>query len=145
MNIRTALVSNTDSRMHAVLRDLNLSSFLDPIVLSEEAGVEKPSRDIFLRVCLESMCNSKVTPIQCVHVGDELDCDYHGARAAGINALLLRRPGLEGKGERKEEGEDLTGVEVVTGLQGVVEWVKCRNRLKTDSDNAKGDECKTNE
>lgn len=57
----------------------------------------------------------------------EPSSDYHGARAAGIHALLLRRPGPEGEGERKEEGEDLAGVEVVNGLQDVVQWVASRN------------------
>lgn len=55
--------------------------------------------------------------------------DYHGAQAAGMHALLLRRPGREGKGEHKEEGEVLTNVEVVNGLQDVVHWVAHRNDI----------------
>ena len=46
-----------------------------------------------------------------------------------MHALLLRRPGLEGEGERKEEGEDLTGVEVIDGLWRVIEWAKARNAI----------------
>jgi len=112
------------------LQDLDVASYFNPIVLSEDTGFEKPSPDIFLRACLEPD-GSHVTlkPEECVHIGDELDCDYHGARAAGMHALLLRRPGLEGEGERREEGEDLTGVEVINGLGRVIEWVKMRNNL----------------
>ena len=92
MNIRTALVSNTDSRMRksgptisnllvdslhwltdAVLRDLDVASYLNPIVLSEEMGVEKPSPEIFLRACREPDSNHMLKPEECVHVGDELD------------------------------------------------------------------------
>jgi hypothetical protein len=46
--------------------------------------------------------------------------DYIGASAAGIRALLMRRPGAEGEGEHKEPGEDLTGISVVRGLSEVV-------------------------
>ena len=47
-----------------------------------------------------------------------------------MHALLLRRPGADGEGERKEEGEDLTGVSVINGLWDVVEWVKGRNNMR---------------
>lgn len=50
--------------------------------------------------------------------------DYHGARAAGMHALLLRRPGPESE---TEEVEDMTNVEVINGLQNVVQWVASRN------------------
>ncbi|KIP01962.1 hypothetical protein PHLGIDRAFT_96511 [Phlebiopsis gigantea 11061_1 CR5-6] len=123
LNIRTGLVSNTDSRMRSVLADLDASSYLDPIVLSEEEGVEKPSLQIFLRAFQRAgMERSEV-----LHVGDELEADYYGARACGLSSLLVRRPGPDGEAERKEDGEDLTNVEVVQNLQEVVEWVKARN------------------
>lgn len=55
--------------------------------------------------------------------------DYQGAKASGLHALLLRRPGPEGEEEHKEPGEDLTNVEVVPSLGHVVEWVRKRNGL----------------
>jgi len=130
MNIRTALVSNTDSRMHTVLQDLDVASYLNPIVLSEEMGVEKPSPEIFLHACHDPDGNHILKPEECVHVGDELDCDYRGARATGMHALLVRRPGPKGEGERKEEGENLNGVEVINGLWRVIEWVKAKNSMR---------------
>ncbi|EGO00049.1 hypothetical protein SERLA73DRAFT_152177 [Serpula lacrymans var. lacrymans S7.3] len=51
MNIRTALVSNTDCRMRSVLEDLEVLPYLNPVLLSEETGVEKPAAEIFLRAC----------------------------------------------------------------------------------------------
>ncbi|KAG2150473.1 HAD-like domain-containing protein [Suillus clintonianus] len=121
MNIRTALISNTDTRMRSVLKDLEIAPYLDPILLSEEVGIEKPDVGVF-RLAF----GTQLDPIklQGVHVGDELESDYHGARAAGMHALLLRRAGPEGDGERKEEGEDLQGVQVVNDLWGVVKWVE---------------------
>lgn len=49
--------------------------------------------------------------------------DYVGASNIGIKALLVRRPGVEGEGEHKEAGEDLTGVSVVHSLSEVVDEV----------------------
>ena len=46
--------------------------------------------------------------------------DYFGASNVGIRALLLRRPGVDGEGEHKEPGEDLTRVSVIRGLSEVV-------------------------
>ena len=53
--------------------------------------------------------------------------DYYGAKGYGINALLVRRQGEDGENEMKEDGEDLSDVDVVSGLQQVVDWVKKNN------------------
>lgn len=53
--------------------------------------------------------------------------DYHGAKGYGINALLVRRQGEDGENEMKEDGEDLSKVDVVSNLQQVVDWVKQNN------------------
>ncbi|KAG1737629.1 HAD-like domain-containing protein [Suillus lakei] len=119
MNIRTALISNTDTRMLSVLKDLEIAPYLDPILLSEEVGTEKPDINIF-RLAF----SKQLIPKQGIHVGDELESDYHGARAAGMHALLLRRNRPEGDGERKEEDENLQGVQVVNDLWGVIKWVE---------------------
>ncbi|KAI9068052.1 HAD hydrolase subfamily IA REG-2-like protein [Trametes sanguinea] len=123
LNIRTGLISNTDARMRAVIKDLDLIPHLDTVLLSEEEGVEKPSCEIFRRAC----DRMGIQPHETVHVGDELECDYHGAKACGLEALLVRRPGPEGEEERKEPGEVLTNVQVVPGLSHVVDWVQQRN------------------
>lgn len=44
-----------------------------------------------------------------------------------MEALLLRRPGPEGEGEMREEGEDLSQVKVIPDLLHVVQWVNDRN------------------
>jgi hypothetical protein len=54
--------------------------------------------------------------------------DYYGAKACGINALLVRRGGEDGESEMKEDGEDLSQVDIISNLQQVVEWVRHRNR-----------------
>lgn len=51
-----------------VIGDLGISSYLDPVLLSEEHGVEKPSVEIFQRAC--SMADVQLGEV--LHVGDEL-------------------------------------------------------------------------
>lgn len=53
----------------AVIEDLDILPYLDTVLLSENEGVEKPSREIFQRAC-ERL---GVKPEETVHVGDELD------------------------------------------------------------------------
>ncbi|KAG7439995.1 HAD-like protein [Guyanagaster necrorhizus] len=91
-NIRTAVISNSDSRTRSVLHDLGFPKYLDPIILSEEEGVEKPSKAIFIRT-LEAVNQNTDPPIElgeCLHIGDELECDYYGGREAGMESLLVR-------------------------------------------------------
>ena len=58
------------------MRDLDFPTFLDPIVLSEEVGVEKPSSEIFrraiARVNTMTLPEISIRPEECLHVGDEL-------------------------------------------------------------------------
>ncbi|KAK2463209.1 hypothetical protein APHAL10511_004864 [Amanita phalloides] len=132
LNIRTAVVSNADTRIRSVLQDLNFPPSIETIVLSEEEGVEKPMRQIFSRTI--ELVNRNVpygekllSPAECLHIGDELICDYEGARNAGLHALLLRRRGLDGEQAHKEVNESLEGVHVVEGLNEVIELVENRN------------------
>ncbi|CAI5467139.1 unnamed protein product [Closterium sp. Yama58-4] len=46
-NVRLAIVSNFDSRLRPILRDLQVDSLFDAIVVSAEVKYEKPSPEIF--------------------------------------------------------------------------------------------------
>ncbi|KDR75804.1 hypothetical protein GALMADRAFT_503824 [Galerina marginata CBS 339.88] len=127
--IRTAVVSNGDSRIRAVLEDLGFPIYLNPIVLSEEEGIEKPSPDIFMKA-LEFVntdaesSEGNIHPSECLHVGDELTCDYNGAKTVGWDALLLRRVGVAGEFEHKELDENLENIQVIHDLESVIDWVQ---------------------
>ncbi|KAJ6625548.1 HAD-like domain-containing protein [Mycena sp. CBHHK59/15] len=124
LRVRTAVVSNADSRMRSVLEDLEFPPFLSPILLSESEGIEKPSPEIFLRALqlVNSELEPPISPEECLHVGDELECDYNGAMNAGMNALLLERLGEE------RRGAEITGPRhsgsVVKDMTEVLEWVR---------------------
>jgi putative hydrolase of the HAD superfamily len=87
--LRVGVISNFDSRLPPILRELGLESLLDTLVYSARCGAAKPDGRIF-RHALETL---GVTPETALHVGDSLDADYHGASAAGMTAVHLHRRG----------------------------------------------------
>ena len=50
-----------------VLKDLAISEYLSPILISEVERVEKPSISIFLAAC----ARGGATPLETLHVGDD--------------------------------------------------------------------------
>ena len=83
------VVSNWDASLHGVLHALELSPLLDGILTSAEAGSRKPAPAIFE----EALALVGAGPEQAIHVGDSLEEDVAGARAAGIEPVLVRRDG----------------------------------------------------
>ncbi|KAF9049821.1 HAD-like domain-containing protein [Panaeolus papilionaceus] len=125
LGLKTIIISNGDTRFRKVLKDLEFPEFLEPIILSEEVGVEKPSRQIFqhaLDLVNKSLNPGEkaILPEECLHIGDELNCDYLGAVASQFNAILLRRPGPIGEQEHKDADENLEGVLTVPNLTEIV-------------------------
>jgi putative hydrolase of the HAD superfamily len=86
---RLIVVSNWDVSLYEVLERAGVGALLDGILTSAEFGERKPSPSIFERA-LEL---AGVPAGAAVHVGDSLEEDVAGARAAGIEAVLLVRPG----------------------------------------------------
>ena len=104
------VVSNWDSSLPPLLEQLGLTPFFDDIVVSTLVGASKPAREIF-EIALR---RAGVPAAEALHVGDSLHDDYHGAKAAGLSALLVDRMGRRPKGD---------GVESVGSLSEVVERV----------------------
>jgi putative hydrolase of the HAD superfamily len=85
--VRTAVASNWDDRLPALLATLDLRSLFEPVVVSSIEGLSKPDPRFFLRACERA----GVAPEEALHVGDQPALDRDGARAAGLAALLLDR------------------------------------------------------
>ena len=51
--IKLAVVSNFDTRLRTILRDLDLVSIFDSIVISAEVKAEKPNPVIFEQACAQ--------------------------------------------------------------------------------------------
>jgi putative hydrolase of the HAD superfamily len=83
------LITNYDTRVFPVLEALGLAPLLDSVTIPARAGAAKPDPTIF-RYALDGL---GLPPGDALYVGDELEDDYRGAEAAGMNAALLDRSG----------------------------------------------------
>jgi putative hydrolase of the HAD superfamily len=103
---RLAVVSNWDISLHDVLERTELRALVDTVVISAELGVGKPDPAIF-RAALDRL---GATAADAMHVGDSVERDVEGARAAGLRAVLVARDGAEAP----------EGVRVVASLDGLL-------------------------
>jgi putative hydrolase of the HAD superfamily len=103
---RLAVVSNWDVSLHDVLERTHLRALVDAVVISAELGAAKPDPAIF-RAALERLGASAAGAI---HVGDSVEHDVAGARAAGLEAVLVVRNGAGAP----------DGVRVVASLDGLL-------------------------
>ncbi|CAN5225431.1 hypothetical protein BH09SUM1_BH09SUM1_28660 [soil metagenome] len=85
---RWGVLSNWDPRLHSVLRGMGLAERASAVVISSEAGAEKPSPEIFLRA---QAAAGVADPANLALIGDEPSADGHGALAAGWRQCLVWR------------------------------------------------------
>jgi putative hydrolase of the HAD superfamily len=102
------VVSNWDVSLHGVLAQTGLAELLDAVVTSAELGVAKPDPAVFAH----ALGLVGAGPEGVLHVGDSLEADVEGARAAGLRPVLVVRDGASGPAP--------DGVAVVAGLDEVV-------------------------
>ena len=95
------IASNWDCSLPVWLAPLGLLELVDGVVTSADVGAAKPDPALFHRA-LEL---AGVPAAGAVHVGDSVENDVEGARAAGIRALMLVR-----------QGDPPAGVEAVRSL-----------------------------
>ncbi|CAL9079439.1 haloacid dehalogenase-like hydrolase [Musa troglodytarum] len=82
--VKTAIVSNFDTRLRPLLQALKCDHWFDAVAVSAEVAAEKPNPTIFLKAC-ELL---GVKPEEAVHVGDDRRNDIWGARDAGCDGWL---------------------------------------------------------
>lgn len=105
LGLKRLVVSNWDVSLHDVLAQTGLASLLDAVVISAEVGASKPDPAIFER----ALALAGVSADEALHVGDTIDVDLAGARAAGLRALHLDR-----------SGADDSAIASLAGLPGLV-------------------------
>jgi putative hydrolase of the HAD superfamily len=89
------LITNFDQRAIPLLHALGLDRFFPTVVIPARAGAAKPGRVIFEY----ALAQHGLGPREAVQVGDSPEDDVAGARAAGLNAVLLDRQGRYVGGE----------------------------------------------
>jgi putative hydrolase of the HAD superfamily len=85
------VLSNWDLRLRSVLAALFPDETFAAVVISAEAGAEKPSRAIF--EFAESVIPEGMAVDGIAMIGDERDADGNGARGAGWDVCVLDREG----------------------------------------------------
>ena len=103
--LRLGIASNFDERLLAVVSG-HAPLGMGPVLISSRVGHRKPHGAFFTAV-VEAL---GLPAQQILHVGDDRRNDYQGARAAGMEALLLKRNGND-------------GAEVIDSLTQVVEML----------------------
>ncbi len=83
--LRLGVVSNFDRRLGALLAGLGIAPLVDAVVASGDHDAAKPDPRLFHAAARLL----GAPPGGVLHVGDDLDVDVRGARAAGFRAMLL--------------------------------------------------------
>ena len=81
------VVSNWSERLVELLEKLGLARRFAVVAASVSEQLEKPDPAIFRR----ALARARVTPGEALHVGDDPEKDVAGAKAAGIDGVLLDR------------------------------------------------------
>jgi putative hydrolase of the HAD superfamily len=89
---RLAVVSNWDVSLPPVLERLGLAGRFEAVIHSAGAGAAKPDPRPFAI----ALARLSLQPGECVHVGDDPVTDGAGARAAGIEPILIDRSARAG-------------------------------------------------
>lgn len=96
--LRLGLISNWHGGLHYFCEELGIAQHFDAVVSSADVGCEKPDPRIFS----EALTRLRTSPEQTLHVGDSIDDDFRGAKAAGMDSVLVDRRGLHsGFSDRK--------------------------------------------
>jgi putative hydrolase of the HAD superfamily len=85
---RLGIISNFDGRLRPILANLGVLEFFELVVISSEAGADKPDPWIYTR----ALQLARVGAGEAAHAGDDPMADWQGARVAGLRSFELDRP-----------------------------------------------------
>ncbi|WP_028649562.1 HAD family hydrolase [Nocardiopsis sp. CNT312] len=107
---RLAVVTNgVESLQHAKMQALELTPYFHAVVCADTVGAGKPDPRIFETAAQRL----GVDPRACWHVGDQIQSDGVGARAAHMHPVVIDRRG----------GRGFEGVTMVSGLDELLHLV----------------------
>ena len=80
---------------HTKLSGSGMEPYFETLTVSEEVGVKKPNPEIFQY----ALQKAHATPEESLMIGDEMDVDIDGARAAGMDQILFNPSGKPIEGQ----------------------------------------------
>lgn len=86
---KVGVITNLRRDLSQLCQKVGLYPYLDFMVGSEEAGMEKPHPPIFMA----ALTRVGAAPEEVVHVGDQIRSDVLGAQGVGMQAVLIDRSG----------------------------------------------------
>ena len=110
--VRIGVISDWGSNLSGILDGLGLGRYLDFVLASGAVGVAKPDPELF-RIALD---RAGAAPDEGLMVGDSLRADVGGARAAGMDGVLLVRAQADAPDHRVPRVEIPDGVRVIASL-----------------------------
>jgi putative hydrolase of the HAD superfamily len=87
--MRLVVASNWDCSLPETLSRIGLAQLVDDVVSSAVVGAAKPDRRLFEAGLAAAGCSAD----EALYVGDSVESDVEGARAVGIEAVLVDRGG----------------------------------------------------
>jgi len=69
------------------IKALKIKEYFKEILISEDIGIKKPDKEIFL-LCCERL---NIIPSEAVYIGDNIEIDIMGAKNAGLNGIWLNK------------------------------------------------------
>ena len=122
-DVKMGVISNYDHRLYKVLTDMDLRKYFDFVLPSYVVGAEKPDLVIFHR----ALEDAGVRAEEAVHLGDNIEKDFIGARNAGMMAYLL-----ETKGVNHDFLDDKYVVRTVGDfVKGITPFLRLRSNAST--------------
>jgi putative hydrolase of the HAD superfamily len=86
------VISNgTRDQQIGKLNRAGLLQYFSVLVFSEDVGLGKPDRSIFLEACRQA----DEAPAACVHIGDDIVADVSASHALGMHPIWLDRIGTQ--------------------------------------------------
>ena len=101
LGITSDTIFTPGSGIRKILKDNAMLDLFEGFSFSDEVGVSKPHKDIFLNT-LDSL---KLAPHEVVHIGDRLYNDVSGAKKCGMKSIWLNNKGAGRKGRFSEKME----------------------------------------
>jgi len=110
---RLGIITNWDPSARGILAAHGLDGYFEQVVVSCEAGCEKPEPRIF-EIATGA---ARVAPAACLYVGDNYYVDTVGARAAGMASVIVNRFGRQGV-------EEITDVPIIAHVGEIAGWLE---------------------